>query len=84
MSKSTIAIKKILEEGEGDKIEFKEIFGSDIGKTICAFANASGGRIFLGVSDFGEIRGIKVNNKLKGDIQSLCDNCDPPIYFSIA
>lgn len=71
-------IEKILTTGEGGDVEFKEKFVNDIGRDICAFANASGGKIFLGVSDAGQVVGIEITNKLKGDIGSLIDNCDPP------
>jgi len=42
-------LQLILEEGEGYKIEFKETpLGLD--KEMVAFANASGGRIFLRIT----------------------------------
>jgi len=68
----------ILKEGEGYKIEFKEGIGS-IDKEIVAFANSSGGRIFVGVTDEGVIRKIFVNNKLKSRIQDIANNCRPKI-----
>ncbi|RKY39677.1 MAG: hypothetical protein DRP76_03150, partial [Candidatus Omnitrophota bacterium] len=46
----------ILKEGEGYKIEFKEKV-SNIEKELVAFANSSGGRILLGVTDDGKIKG---------------------------
>jgi hypothetical protein len=58
-----------LEKGEGDEIEFKSFISphdpkeSEIVQTVIAFANTSGGRIYVGVSDrdasplgFGELR----------------------------
>ncbi len=44
----------ILKEGEGYKVEFKEGINS-LDKEIVAFANASGGKILLGVADDGTI-----------------------------
>ncbi|RLJ05878.1 MAG: hypothetical protein DRP14_01055, partial [Candidatus Aenigmatarchaeota archaeon] len=67
-------LKLILQEGEGYKIEFKESL-SNIDKDIVAFANSSGGKIFVGVTDKGEINGIKVNNKIKTKIQDIANNC---------
>ncbi|MCK4419617.1 putative DNA binding domain-containing protein, partial [Candidatus Aerophobetes bacterium] len=72
----------ILKEGEGYKIEFKEGIGN-LGKELIAFANSSGGRIFLGISDNGEIRGIKTTNKLKSRIQDIANNCKPKTKISI-
>ena len=69
----------ILQEGEGQFIEFKEHFDSSFAKEIVAFANASGGRIFLGVSDNKNIKGIKITNRLKSQIQDAARNCDPSI-----
>ncbi|MCD6312170.1 MAG: putative DNA binding domain-containing protein, partial [Elusimicrobia bacterium] len=43
-------IKLILKEGEGYFAEFKQSV-SGIEKDIVSFANSSGGRIFLGVSE---------------------------------
>ena len=43
-----------IEEGEGYKIEFKESL-SNLSKELVAFANSSGGRVFLGVNDKGKI-----------------------------
>lgn len=71
-------LKMILDEGEGYKLEFKENI-SKLEKTLVAFANSSGGRIFLGVSDNGEIRGIKPTNKLKSRIQDMANKCRPKI-----
>lgn len=48
-----------------------------------AFANSSGGRVLLGVSDTGKIKGIQVTNRLKSQIQDIASNCRPKIqvYF---
>jgi len=68
----------ILKEGEGYKIEFKESI-SGLEKELAAFANASGGKIFLGVTDGGKIKGIKITNELKSRIQDVANNCRPGI-----
>jgi len=68
----------ILKEGEGYKIEFKESI-SGLEKELGAFANASGGKIFLGVTDGGKIKGIKITNELKSRIQDVANNCRPGI-----
>jgi predicted HTH transcriptional regulator len=43
-------LKLILEEGEGEEIEFKESL-ANLDKELVALANASGGRIFVGIFD---------------------------------
>ena len=71
-------LQLILEEGEGYRIEFKESTTS-IDKELVAFANSSGGRIFLGITDDKEIKGVNITNKFKSQIQDIANNCQPPI-----
>ena len=73
----------ILQEGEGQYIEFKEKLGLDFSKEIVAFANSSGGKIFLGVTDNSEVKGIEITNKLKSQIQDIAKNCDPSIEIEL-
>ncbi|MEA1945471.1 MAG: ATP-binding protein, partial [Euryarchaeota archaeon] len=68
----------VLEEGEGYKIEFKESL-ANIDKEIVAFANSSGGRIFLGIGDDNGVKGIRITNELKSQIQDRANNCQPPV-----
>ncbi|RLG69643.1 MAG: transcriptional regulator, partial [Candidatus Iainarchaeum archaeon] len=70
-------LKFLISQGEGYNIEFKEKFSASIAKDICAFANSNGGRILLGVTDDGKIKGIKITNKLKSQICDLARNFDP-------
>ena len=70
------------QEGEGFKIEFKEKL-TNLDREIVAFANASGGEIFLGISDNGEIKGIEITNKLLSQIQDIARNCDPSIHIEL-
>ena len=77
------SIEKILEFGEGQYIEFKESVDKNLQKEIVAFANASGGKIYIGINDIGEIKGIDTTNKLKSQIQDTAYNCDPPILVNL-
>ena len=56
-------IKNIIEQGEGQYIEFKEIFNKHVIETIVAFANTQGGNILIGVNDKKQIIGIKSNSE---------------------
>ena len=38
--------------------EFKEIYVSDIKKSVLAFANTEGGVLYIGVNDNGEVVGV--------------------------
>ena len=72
----------ILGEGEGQYIEFKEKI-SGLDKEIVAFANSSGGKIFLGIDDKNIVQGINVTNNLKSQVQDIARNCDPSIIISL-
>ncbi len=72
-------LEMILQKGECQTVEFKESFSSSLAKEIVAFANAGGGKIFLGITDSNQITGISINNNLKSKIIDLAKNCDPSI-----
>lgn len=44
---------------ENERIEFKEAVNDNAVKTVAAFANSSGGKIYIGVSDDGGIVGLE-------------------------
>ena len=73
----------ILNEGEGQFIEFKEKLDKSLAKEIVALANASGGKVYIGISDNNEIKGINITNKQKSQIQDIARNCDPPLDIKI-
>ena len=66
----------LIAQGEGFTSEFKRSMPSDLGREMCAFANASGGVILLGVTDKGEIAGVTDHNKLKSQIQALARSAE--------
>ena len=76
-------LNTILQYGEGQFVEFKESLDKSLSKEIVAFANASGGVIYLGISDSAVIKGVAVTNKLKSQIQDTARNCDPTIIISL-
>lgn len=76
-------IDKITELGEGQFIEFKETFDKSLQKVIVAFANASGGVIYLGITDTGKPNGVDITNRLKSQIQDIAYNCDPSVLINL-
>lgn len=76
-------LNDILVLGEGQYIEFKETLDKSLAKEIVAFANASGGVIYLGITDDGHVKGIEITNRLKSNIQDIAHNCDPSIVISL-
>jgi len=79
-----INIDKITELGEGQFIEFKESPDKSLQKEFVAFANASGGVLYLGITDSGKPIGIEITNRLKPQIQDIARNCDPPVAILIS
>lgn len=53
---------------ESQNIEYKEIWKDEYLKWIAGFANASGGKLYIGINDAGEVIGAKNANKLLEDI----------------
>lgn len=56
-----INLETVLELGEGQFIEFKQAIDKNFPKEIVAFANASGGTIYLGISDLGKLTDFKID-----------------------
>lgn len=53
---------------ESQNIEWKESWRDEYLKWICGFANAQGGRIYIGMSDNGQVTGILDSKRLLEDI----------------
>lgn len=79
-------IKKLVKEGETDKVEFKRKanFPEKIVKEIVAFANTRGGKLLIGVDDDSSVTGIKNYSE---DIYSLekaiTSYCIPKIKYHL-
>ena len=76
-------ISSLISLGEGFTIEFKRSVTSDIGREICAFANATGGTILVGVGNDGKIHRVSDHNRIKSEIQSVARSADPPVTVEI-
>ena len=76
-------LQLILQEGEGLHVEFKEGVNKQLDREIVAFANTSGGSIFIGINDANEVIGINITNFLRSQIQDIAHNCDPRIQIDL-
>ncbi len=76
-------ILNLIKIGENFHIELKESFDKSFIQEVCAFANSSGGKIFLGVSDKGEIKGIKTDNSFRSKIQDNLKQIEPFLKIDI-
>jgi ATP-dependent DNA helicase RecG len=83
-------IDKIIVQGEGVSIEFKEAqkkVPTSFYESVVSFANTNGGVILLGVDDDGNVLGIQPENKatfLKNITTALnsVDNVKPVLYLN--
>ena len=76
-------LSNLIALGEGFTTEFKRTVTSNLGREICAFANATGGIILVGVNDDGKIAGVGKHNKLKSQVQSIARSAEPPIAVDV-
>jgi ATP-dependent DNA helicase RecG len=68
-------IKDLIRQGESELLEFKEsVRKEDIANAICAFLNAEGGIVLVGVRDNGEVAGIEGADKLETELNNYLIN----------
>lgn len=75
-------LKKIISQGESETVEFKKSPGEskEIIKTISAFANTKGGRIFVGVSNSGKVLSVEIGkDTIERLTNQITQNTDPKI-----
>jgi ATP-dependent DNA helicase RecG len=73
----------IFNEGESYTVEFKKSADKSLASEVCAFANASGGRVFIGVDDSGRVIGTDVSNAARSRIQDTINKIEPPLKADI-
>ena len=59
---------------ESQNIEWKEVWKDEYLKWICGFANANGGKIFVGKNDNGKTVGLRNSKRLLADIPNKIQN----------
>ena len=64
----------ILKMVEGSNIEFKEIINESVFKTLSAFANTNGGKLYVGISDQKDIKGFDCRNSTIEDLTNKIVN----------
>lgn len=78
-------LKKLIEEGENQKLDFKYCVSDSrkIARTLAAFANSDGGRLLIGVRDNGSIAGIKSDEEYYMVDTAAQLFCRPGITFTV-
>ena len=78
-----MSIQEMIEAGEGKNLEFKQILpGSEkLAKSIIAFANMSGGKIIIGITDHKEVVGIDAGGipEEMDRISNIVHDCIRPV-----
>ncbi len=59
---------------ESQNVEYKESWHDEYLKWICGFANAQGGRLYIGIDDKGHVCGLSNGKKLMEDIPNKVRN----------
>ena len=84
-------LKALIADGESLTVEFKQSrtkLNKDVFESVCAFLNRSGGHLFLGVEDQGNLVGIDPGtvDKVKKDFVTSMNNpqkISPTFYLSV-
>jgi ATP-dependent DNA helicase RecG len=75
-------LELLIKQGEGYNLEFKQSLpskASDLAEEICAFANAAGGTLLIGVDDKGKIVGLSMDNTNRSRLQNVLNCIEPRI-----
>jgi len=76
-------LSKLIEKGESETLEFKPSLSqvNEIVEAISGLTNAKGGNVLIGVSNSGEVLGVKIGkDTIERLTNKICDNTDPRIY----
>lgn len=73
----------LIAQGEGPAVEFKRSLARDLGREICAFANADGGTLLLGVAGSGEVVGVGNHNRTRARVLSTARSASPSIMVVV-
>lgn len=79
---NTDNILSLINGGEGYNIEFKVRVPSkvrELTEEICAFANANGGYLLIGVDDNGQVVGTNLENDKRSAIQGSISEISPAL-----
>ena len=77
-------LKKLIDLGEDFHLELKESLDKSLIEEVCAFANSSGGKIILGVTDKGIIKGINTDNSTRSKVQDILKQLEPSLDIKLS
>ena len=84
---TTDLVQALINKGECGRIEFKSDIPSklhELTKEVCAFANADGGYILVGVDNDGRIVGVDINNSKRSAIHDSIGEISPALNCELS
>ena len=63
MSHTLKQLLAAVKAGESETVEFKTSFDKEAIETLAAFANTKGGKVFVGITDSGEVKGVVIGKE---------------------
>ncbi len=76
-------LRSIIQAGEGYHTEFKQSLDKSFVEEACAFANSGGGKILLGITDDGTIKGIDTGNSCRSRVQDTLSQIQPNLEVEV-
>jgi len=77
-------LSHLIAQGESATLEFKQSFDKEGIETVCALANAKGGKLLIGVADNGDIKGTQVNEEtLQNYLNQIKTQTEPSLVVDI-
>lgn len=83
---SEIELKSIISSGEGYNAEFKVSLPTkikEVTEEVCAFANAAGGTLLIGVDDKNRVQGVTFDNAKRSSLQNSIGEISPALHCEI-
>ncbi|TXI88687.1 MAG: HTH domain-containing protein [Chryseobacterium sp.] len=83
---TTAELEILIKQGEGYNTEFKRAIpskASDLADEICAFANAAGGTVLVGIDDDGKTVGITMDNVTRSRLQNVFNTIEPRVEVTM-
>ncbi len=69
---------------ENQFVEFKEAVSDSLARELVAFANASGGRIYVGITDDKRVKGVHLANQMLSRVQNDARHCEPSVSIHMS
>ncbi|GAA4847840.1 helix-turn-helix domain-containing protein [Algivirga pacifica] len=79
-------VENIIQSGEGYNAEFKERLPKklrELSEEVCAFANAAGGVVLIGVDDDNQVQRVTMDNAKRSALQNSLNEITPNLHCPI-